>query len=129
MDFVLGILVGVTATFIVVLCIGYRLNKTQKERGVPKARNPPAPPPKFDNLDQRTEDYRRKIMAAYGITPESLNTYRRYRIIGLTPEDMRFIRHSDELYIKTSLSQRLEEAIESENFEEAARIRDLINKG
>jgi protein-arginine kinase activator protein McsA len=50
-----------------------------------------------------------------------------------TKEDMRYISHSDELRrppypVITSMHEMLQQAIESEDYEEAARLRDLIKQ-
>jgi len=79
--------------------------------------------------ERKQEKQKREIMSAYGINPELLSTYYLKYCVGLTPEDLRFISHSDEIYKKVSIEQRLKDALDREDFEEAARIRDLINKG
>ena len=119
MDFILGIFTGISITIL----WGHYLNeKRKKQRGVPKHRNPPEPPPKFGNLQQRTEDYKRRIMAAYGINPELLSTLENSTFyVGFRDDDLKYIN-------ELSLSIRLKAAIEREDFEEAARLRDLINR-
>lgn len=98
MDFILGIFTGISLTFSFAF---YLRHKKQKEQEA--------------MYKEREKVFWNSFWAGY-------------RGANLTKEDMQYINHSDELYRKTSLTQRLEQAIESENFEEAARIRDLINK-
>jgi hypothetical protein len=120
--FICGLFTGMATMMAFAMWLGER----ERKCGVAKHRNPPPPPDK-------TEDYRRRIMAAYGINPELLSTYHRGTwFVGLTPEDMRFISHSDELLNrnldKIALAQRIQDAVDREDFEEAARLQDLMKK-
>jgi hypothetical protein len=115
----LYIAVTAYATVLILVAIDVFKDIKKLRYGTHKHKNPPTPPLKFrplvmseaDRMHLEADRYTAaQIAMFYGLSPDKLSSYP-----GAT-------------FNPLSLEMQLQQAIESEKYEEAARIRDLINQ-
>lgn len=108
MDFVLGILTGFSTAYF----IGWSLLRHKKKTsGVPKNSNPPPVPPRANSLGIYLDGQRIAMLNPMTLISDEMSQYPPYPVT-----------------VVRSLEDLLKIAIENDDFEEAARIRDLMNK-